>query len=696
MAEHAGSSKSKDVSQHPPLITPSASPPSSRVSHVSRSRPPEGPPFAKRPRLVSTPSSLRSFSTPSSSATAVDPHNDFYEERRKSQKRLVDFWAQLEGRYSRPLDEDDIIDVVSESMVKDGGFLRGLRKQLDIGCFQAGSGAQDTGDASSEGGGPLTEPEEEVDEIDAFATPAPEANFSDEWEKAKNVPPVQVLDPADAQDLEAFMEAERRRKELYGDEEDFDVCDITLLAGPQVSPCQRSSRSSATPSQLFDDGALGNADEEPGDEKEEYPVYPITPKRIKPRRKSIAPFIDDASEDEFAAWTTSESTPARSTVRKARAQSKSRTQTASVPARDIIDLTGASSKSGTQSDLASHIPDEIPIELAHSSAVRMRSRAKSKPPARRTAAKSVSPRVSLALIQLHTPPQSTSPAHEHEHDTAAIHDAPPRCETSESIRSRRETFSFPSPPRPRRRLPRVVQDQSATTSDVLNSPILSTADDISFAHASASSPSKASRPAITKSIATSKIVPDAVITEKYTPITRSAARKLRPPAPGPPSHENEESPVAPPSTARFTRRDKGKGKAGVESPDVPDSPELTLAVAPTMRTRSKRSTSKPLLKETPVLSSSESPLAKPSRGRKRKRIVSTSSISEPEGHVGVSSSDAGHYGPSSPSEHRETLARIQFDSPSPPSRSHITGSLSRVRDEGCMLQTLSAASHFTH
>ncbi|TFK52555.1 hypothetical protein OE88DRAFT_1807440 [Heliocybe sulcata] len=196
-----------------PLITPSASPP------VSRS-------FLSANRLASRASAATgSASTPpptkrtNRTATPFDPNFDLHEARKASATRVWDVWSQLEERYTRRIDEDDIIDLRTNSVIKDRGILRGLTQQYDIGTFAEA----DANDAASEGGGGQTEGEDDVDEIDAFA---PEADLS---VNAYEIPPPRELDP---EDVEEFLEAERKRKELYGDEDEEASDSISWPAVP--------------------------------------------------------------------------------------------------------------------------------------------------------------------------------------------------------------------------------------------------------------------------------------------------------------------------------------------------------------------------------------------------------------------------------------------------------------------------------
>src|ERR1700733_13309832 len=109
-------------------MTPSASPAPFR-------RPQDGPSPTKRPRLTSssTPStSSASFvSTPPAfsnqtyhTVTANPDGTDLPDARRASSFRVLNVWSQLAERYSRPLAEDDIVDLRTCDFIKDRNVIR--------------------------------------------------------------------------------------------------------------------------------------------------------------------------------------------------------------------------------------------------------------------------------------------------------------------------------------------------------------------------------------------------------------------------------------------------------------------------------------------------------------------------------------------------------------------------------------------
>lgn len=183
-----------------PLITPSASPPPSQSFFPQPYRIPDQPSPTKRQRLLSTSRQHKSLSR--SSSSSADPF-DFHQAREDSTLRLLSIWSNLD-RYTRPLDEDDIIDITTGEVVKDRGVIRGSKKYA-VGCFAMADEEDD-------------EEDEEDDELDSFANV--EAEHVNLEVDGRKVPPVRAMDPMDAKDLEEFLEAERKRKELCGSEPD--------------------------------------------------------------------------------------------------------------------------------------------------------------------------------------------------------------------------------------------------------------------------------------------------------------------------------------------------------------------------------------------------------------------------------------------------------------------------------------------
>jgi len=268
----------------PALITPSASPPSSRSFFPQPYRIPDKALPAKRPRLASTSSHLQSHLPSSSSSSASLDQIDVHQAREASTLRLFDVWSTLADRYSRPIDEDDIIDITTGEVVKDRGVLRGSRN-WNIGCF-ADNVEEDEEEEEDE--------DEEVDELDAFANPGEDEEPGgvpldvDE----KRVPPVTEVDPADAEDLKQFLEAERRRREICGSEEETEssgeenldedgVVDERLRNHARSEVSAPSLERSATQVEEGDGVGVGTGQ--------------------TPRREPSV-FVDSGSDDELVNW----------------------------------------------------------------------------------------------------------------------------------------------------------------------------------------------------------------------------------------------------------------------------------------------------------------------------------------------------------------------------------------------------------
>ena len=178
--------------------------------HVTRppDYPHELPSPSKRARLSSTPSSTSLPSTPTRDRDTVD----FHQARFESTMRLRDAWAQLAQRYTRPLEEDDIIDLREAKILKDRGVVRSLHTQVSFGDISILD--EPGNDASSEAGGVQSEDDDDFDEIDALS---PRARVPNRLEaQLRRVKPLRDLDSEDEDDLNDFLEAERRTREEFG------------------------------------------------------------------------------------------------------------------------------------------------------------------------------------------------------------------------------------------------------------------------------------------------------------------------------------------------------------------------------------------------------------------------------------------------------------------------------------------------
>ena len=381
------------------LITPSASPPISRTLTPHRSRSSSiRPPPSKRPRLSATPSSSSSLSrlTPSLSSS-ISTDQSLRDARRVSQLNILNFWDSLADRYNVPTDEDDIYDIEKDVLYKDRGYLRRAKKTFSFGCFRAGGADED---ASSDNGGAQTEGEDvfdDVDEIDAFA-PEPEADISGELEKSvrKLKQPIQEMNPADAEDLKQFLEAEKRRKELMGeeDEEDEGSSDILgSLAHGWGGEEEEEDEFSSFDEEIIPDGSSEPGPPESSSDGIVEPVMQCT------ETEPALTLDDEESEDEIATWVIDD-TPILVNRTTPRAKSPS-----VVSKHEVIDLTTPS-------------PPSSPPPLARSVSRTGDSPLPSVTPKRTSLAKSKTSAKKFGsvtsqepvAIQLQTPPLS-SPSH---------------------------------------------------------------------------------------------------------------------------------------------------------------------------------------------------------------------------------------------------------------------------------------------
>ncbi|KAI0072865.1 hypothetical protein K474DRAFT_1667301 [Panus rudis PR-1116 ss-1] len=394
------------------LITPSASPP------ASRSRP-----SSKRPRLTpTTPSSNPNASSRASSSVPRSTPSDnaqpnLDEAWQASAKRVWDVWSQLAERYSRPLDEDDIVNLRDGSIIRDKGALRSVVKVKFGALTDADEGAATQGGEEAEEG--EEEEEEDTDEIDAFAREeggevkeggeegdisAELKGFKTKMQLLMNAKPIGPEDD----DLKAFLEAERRRREIEGDEEDEedDVRDrrLTLASGPYAEDEDDGYTS-------FENDPLSEPDYRP-------PLRSPSPKRaasVPPRAKLRPPdlFDDDSSEDELATWDfdpdakTSKNPETPKTPKTPRRQSRQPTE----PRLDIIDLTSPSpsppSSPRTPQRSRARSKSRRPSPTVAAESRPQHPRAKSKTPAPRRIKAISPPRASSSAVQLQTPPLSS-------------------------------------------------------------------------------------------------------------------------------------------------------------------------------------------------------------------------------------------------------------------------------------------------
>jgi hypothetical protein len=175
------------------------------------------PPF-KRVRYATDSSSYSSFHT----NKAATPSRREVEEqaaareleaqRLASRQRVLSVWEGLERRYSRALDQDDIVDLESLSIIQDSGTLKGIR-DVPFGSLAA----PEPGEGGSESD------EDEEDELGAWDDERHSAQVFPTEVKIERRRPAPLTED-DKRDLEEFLRAEHSRRDEEGwlDERDFD------------------------------------------------------------------------------------------------------------------------------------------------------------------------------------------------------------------------------------------------------------------------------------------------------------------------------------------------------------------------------------------------------------------------------------------------------------------------------------------
>ncbi|KAF9013393.1 hypothetical protein BDQ17DRAFT_1343349 [Cyathus striatus] len=207
----------------PPLITPSASPPPWTSTSISGRHPDTGLPPLKRSRASATPHPTSFFM--SSTTAGHEPGTDFHKERQASAMRLLDVWSNLAERYTRRLDEDDIVDLRTLEIVTDNGVMRGIGK-VDFGSISEVQEGNRDNEGEGEDEEEDNEDEGDVDELDTITRVDSDCYELEALETqihARTMPLVSSLNPVDAEDLKEFMEAEKRRKELCGSEPEDEI-----------------------------------------------------------------------------------------------------------------------------------------------------------------------------------------------------------------------------------------------------------------------------------------------------------------------------------------------------------------------------------------------------------------------------------------------------------------------------------------
>ncbi|KAF7979678.1 hypothetical protein HWV62_41679 [Athelia sp. TMB] len=353
---------SASTSKHS-LITPSPTPFSTGSS--------DGPSPTKKARLATrSQSRARSVATPGPAFSTQtffrdesgEGITDLHEARRASSSRVLDIWSQLAERYSRPLAEDDIVDLRTEKIIQDRNVLRSTRRKYDIGCFGDQGASEGTATPTEEG------EEGSDDELDAFA---PGADISDELElvrMSKVKEREAQMDPADLEDLKEFMEAENRRREAYGSEgEEFEEEEGSSL-----------EESEGEEEDFLTDGIEGGSEE------------PLFPSKETNRQRSLEEISGDisSSEDELGKW--GDTDDAVHTISSVLADDSA--------ANDIIDLSSPSPTPPPKAKRGRPKVTKTAIATSYKPA--------STPALKLKVSKTLERKASH--LQLHTPPQSSS------------------------------------------------------------------------------------------------------------------------------------------------------------------------------------------------------------------------------------------------------------------------------------------------
>ena len=253
----------------PPLITPSASP----------------PPALSSRRLV------KKQSTASTSFQRSQTPADVNQEREASKSRLLDVWAGLAKRYSRHMDEDDLVDIRTGKITKDNGFWRNA-PALEFGALAAPADEDSVVEDDEEG--------YEQDELDAFAASDDSSDLAEGDSNVNFVSTRTVLDAADAEDLQDFLEAERIRREQCG--ADVDDGELEETHENETGVLRAGQQCKSVGNQAYD----VEADEDSCSEDEEDSTTPIRGGTWdKPE------LVEDSSGDELDNWTVDESNAIR-------------------------------------------------------------------------------------------------------------------------------------------------------------------------------------------------------------------------------------------------------------------------------------------------------------------------------------------------------------------------------------------------
>ncbi|CAG8694150.1 12645_t:CDS:2, partial [Acaulospora colombiana] len=156
-------------------------------------------PPAKRVRYLTDDSSYTTSSTAALIQREAEERatQELEEQRRASRQRVLSVWESLAARYSRELDNDDIVDLESLTVIQDSGTLKAIR-EVPFGSLAA----QDDSDSEND---------EDEDELGTWDDERHSAQTA--WirlQLSRQGPP---LTEEDQKDLQEFLRAEQERKQ---------------------------------------------------------------------------------------------------------------------------------------------------------------------------------------------------------------------------------------------------------------------------------------------------------------------------------------------------------------------------------------------------------------------------------------------------------------------------------------------------
>lgn len=422
------------ASRPAPFITPSATPPASHSFLSESQQERDSAPPLKRQRLAST----------SHSATPDRPV-DFNQAREASALRLLDVWSQLAERYSRRIDEDDIVDLITGEIVKDRGVLRAIPNRWDFGRFADADHPEDAQEQNEE------DDEESADELDTLTAVAEGRDDEDvPVPLERTVLPVKALDPndaEDAEDLREFLEAERRRRETCGSEDG----DSSVNGDPPLYDNPDGNESEG----VHTDAGDATEFEEPNQQEDTEENQP---------QENTSPAYDSGSDDEIAVWEDEEASAVYLVTKDDEDESDNEIEIIDMPPPKPPSLSPQPARSKSKSPKKPSI--KTPKTTPNS---------KPKPPQR----------------QLYTPPQSQGSSSTPPDDYFIPLSSPPRSSHVKSSPSKPHSTSKPLPQKPKVS-PRPIARFPTSDSETSQSPRL---DLTKLVKGTKRSPSKLSTPA---------------------------------------------------------------------------------------------------------------------------------------------------------------------------------------------------------